>query len=103
MEKFLPPPFAEVGEASGEELDIAAACRCSESWVHRSLAGRINRSQLPWSVIDIRSQRALCVTLKFKKDEGKGLLLQDPYLFSKEIDYVPRAHTDMDARCGKVI
>jgi hypothetical protein len=26
MEKCLPPPFAEVGEASGEELDIAAAC-----------------------------------------------------------------------------
>jgi hypothetical protein len=66
-------------------------------------AGRINGSRLPWSVIDRRSQRALRVTLKFKESEGKALLIQDPYLFSREIDYVPCAHADMDARCGKAI
>jgi hypothetical protein len=62
------------------------------------LGSRINGSRLPWSLIDRRSQRALCVTLKFKENEGKALLIQDPYLFSREIDYVPRAQADMGCK-----
>lgn len=37
MEKVLPPPIVEVGEASGE-LDIASG-GCTDSCIHREKAG----------------------------------------------------------------
>jgi hypothetical protein len=37
MENVLPPPVADVGDASGDELDITPGAR-ADSWAHRCLA-----------------------------------------------------------------
>jgi hypothetical protein len=37
IENVLPPPIADVGDASGDELDIASGAR-ADGWDHRCLA-----------------------------------------------------------------
>lgn len=91
MEKCLPPPVAEVGEASGDELDmLPGIVRLLYSFDFGCRMSGLRST----TVSVIESKQSLCVTFACEENEGKGLLIRVPYLFWREIDYLPRALAD---------
>jgi len=75
MENVLPPPVAEVGEASGDELDIVPGAGGTDSWVHRKEPGQRDKWKLADEMSIIReSSISMCYLKVSKEYEGKARL-----------------------------